>query len=133
MTLVWSAIALAQVAFLPGYVITRWLRLDDGFAKTWVSSFGISLVVNYHLTLLLTSMRLYGRTAVCAVIALEILALSRALQAPSARTRAEAADRPLTRFLCPERGGGATPVSKRRLLLLLLRRAHPLFRRVPSA
>jgi hypothetical protein len=120
MTLVWSAIALAQVAFLPGYLVTRWLRLDDGFVKTWVSSFGISLVVNYHLTLLLTFARLYERTALCAIIALEILALSRALRAPSARTRGETAGSPLTRFLCPERDGAVTTVSKRRLVLLFV-------------
>jgi hypothetical protein len=120
MTLVWSAVALAQVAFLPGYVVTRWLRLDDGFAKTWVSSFGISLVVNYHLTLLMTSARLYERTALCAVIALEILALSRALRTRGARARSEAADSPLTRFLCPERDGAGGGVSKCRLLLFFV-------------
>jgi hypothetical protein len=120
MTLVWSALALAQVAFLPGYVVTRWLRLDDGFAKTWVSSFGISLVVNYHLTLLLTSAGLYGRTAMCTVIALEILALSRAPRDRGARARGGAADSPLTRFLCPERDGTAGGVSMCRLLLFFV-------------
>lgn len=120
MTLVWSAVALAQVAFLPGYVVTRWLRLDDGFAKTWVSSFAISLVVNYHLTLLLTSAGLYERSTVCAVIALEILALSWALRTPGARPRSEAADSPLTRFLCPDRDGAAGGVSKCRLLLFFV-------------
>jgi hypothetical protein len=120
MTLVWSALALAQVAFLPGYVVTRWLRLDDGFAKTWVSSFGISLVVNYHLTLLLTSAGLYGRPAVCAVIALEILALSRALRTRGARARSGAIDSPLTRFLCPEGDGAGGGVSIFRLSLFFV-------------
>jgi hypothetical protein len=120
MTLVWSALALVQVAFLPGYVVTRWLRLDDGFAKTWVASFGISLVVNYHLTLLLTAARLYERTALCAVIALEILALSRVLRTRRERIRGGAADSPLTRFLCPEREGASGGVSKARLLLFFL-------------
>jgi hypothetical protein len=118
MTLLWSAIALAQVAFLPGYLVTRWLRLDDGFARTWAASFGISLVVNYHVTLLLTLANLYGRTALCGLIALEGLALFRLLQAPRVRAPRAAAGSPLTRFLCPE-PGRAADVSVGRLLLLL--------------
>jgi hypothetical protein len=120
MTLLWSAIALIQVAFLPGYLVTRWLRLDDGFAKTWVSSFGISLVINYHLTLLLSSVNAYGRSALCILIALEILALGLTLQARSSRLPRATAASPLTRFLCPEVPGEAAVVSKARLLLLLV-------------
>ena len=120
MTLVWSAVALAQVAFLPGYLVTRWLRLDDGLAKTWVSSFGISLVVNYHLALLLTSAHLYRRPFLCAVIALEILALSWTLRTRVARIRSDAAASPLTRFLCPGRDGPGGGVSICRLLLFFV-------------
>ena len=114
MTLFWSALALFQVAFLPGYLATRWLRLDDGFTKTWAFSLGFSLVVNYHLTLLLTAISAYTRTSLCAFIGAELLALVWMSRRPHMRESAEPSV--LTRFLCPD--GGSVGISLTRTLLL---------------
>jgi hypothetical protein len=119
-TLLWSLIALVQVTFLPGYLIARWLRLDDGLAKTWTISFGLSLIANYHVTLLLSLLGLQARAWLCAVIAIEILALFRLQQSRPARGPAEPAAVRVTRFLIPSNTADPHAVSGGRLLLLLL-------------
>jgi hypothetical protein len=116
MTLFWCALALLQATFLPGYLATRWLRLDEGFVKTWVASFGISLLVNYHLVLFLTLAKLTTRTSVCAVISAEVLALAWTLRGPRRAAAGPAKESRLTRFLIPN--GVSGDVSGARLLLL---------------
>jgi hypothetical protein len=119
-TLLWSLIALVQVAFLPGYLIARWYRLDDGLAKTWTISFGLSLIVNYHVMLLFTLLGIQARGWICAVIALEIVALSLLRRSRPAWGPAEAAAARVTRFLIPGNSADPHAVSGGRLLLLLL-------------
>jgi hypothetical protein len=115
MTLFWSALALVQVAFLPGYIAARWLRLDDGIIKTGAVSLAFSLVLNYHATLLLTALGAYTRTSLCALIGAEILALAWMLRRPRAVRAAGPSS--LTRYLCPD--GASAGVSVPRALLLL--------------
>jgi len=119
-TFLWSLIALVQVAFLPGYLITRRLRLDDGLVGTWIVAFGLSLIVNYHIMLILTLVGLQNRTALCGVIALEFIALVRLQRThPPQRPEAGTSER-LTRFLRRRDGSDPSDVSIGRLLLLLL-------------
>jgi len=119
-TLLFSVIALVQVAFLPGYLIARWLRLDDGLAKTWTISFGLSLIANYHITLVLTLLGIQTRSWLCALIALEIFALFRLQRSRPTRRPAEPAAARVTRFLIPEGSADPHTISSGRLLLLLL-------------
>jgi hypothetical protein len=119
-TFLWSLIALVQVAFLPGYLIARRLKLDDGLAVTWTVAFGLSLIVNYHIMLLLTLVGLQNRASLCAVIALEVIALARLQQKqPRQRPEITAAER-VTRFLSPQGRSDPGGISIGRLLLLLL-------------
>jgi hypothetical protein len=119
-TLLWSLIALVQVAFLPGYLITRWLRLDNGLTKTWTLSFGLSLFVNYHVTLLFSLFGIQTRGWLCAVIALELLALFRLRQGAPARGPAEPIAERVTHFLIPSHSGDPRTVASGRLLVLVL-------------
>jgi len=116
-----SLLALVQVAFLPGYLLVRVLRLDESLAKTWVISFALSLVVNHYLVLLLYVAGIGGSLAIWVVFAVELLALAGLLVAGRAgdgrgnRVPGLAAD--LGRYLEVRGEAGVSPA---RLLLLVL-------------
>jgi hypothetical protein len=119
-TVLFGLLALLQGIFLPGYLIARRLRLDDGLVKTGILAFGLSLVVNYHVTLLFTLLGIQGRAALCGLIALELVALwrLRATQPPQ-RPAIDAATG-VARFLRPDDGSAREGVSLVRSGVLLL-------------
>jgi uncharacterized membrane protein len=52
--LLWAGIALLQTLALPGYLCTRLLRLDeDSWIQTAACSFGLSLLLNHIVVVLL--------------------------------------------------------------------------------
>ena len=67
--------AFLQITLLPGLLFTRALGLGTGAIKTITFSFAISLILNYHLVLLLTLTRSYNRSVLFSIFALEVLAL----------------------------------------------------------
>lgn len=64
-------LGLLQVGFLPGYLLVRWLCLDTRLLKTLSLSFGLSLVINYALALVLVSIGLFVPPVLYALFLLE--------------------------------------------------------------
>jgi len=62
-----GVLSIFQVAFLPGYLVIRLLKIADRLLKTLILSFSVSLVVNHYLVVLLTAIGIYNRTAIFSI------------------------------------------------------------------
>lgn len=83
-------LSILQAVFLPGFVVLRALRLNEGRIRTAVLALPISLLANHLFTLLTLTLRVYGRPAFVVLIAAEAAAL--AWQARGAPDRPAAPD-----------------------------------------
>lgn len=72
-----GALALVQMVFLPGLLITFYFNLNDGLVRTGLLSFALSLITNYILVALLTLLHLYNFTALLVLFVIEMLLLIR--------------------------------------------------------
>ncbi len=70
----WSLIAICQLAFLPGFLLCRLLKIQ-GIAPNIVFSFALSLFSNYLFALILTYLGLYSRSVFSLIVILELLLL----------------------------------------------------------
>jgi len=60
------------MVFLPGFLLCRILRLDRGAIRTCLSAFALSLILNHFGVVLLTSVSLYTRSVVLAIVLAEM-------------------------------------------------------------
>ena len=67
-----GALSVVQMVFLPGFLILAFFRMTDGFLRTWILSFALSLLVNHVLVTILVLLGVYQRTSLSWLIALEI-------------------------------------------------------------
>src|SRR5262245_44762997 len=65
-------LSVLQISFLPGYLIVRALRMDDGAIKTWILSFTLSVLFNHWLVVALVTMHGYHGLTVYAIFAVEL-------------------------------------------------------------
>ena len=68
-----GAIALIQTTFLPGVLLLKVLQTRWRLIPTIVYAFGFSLIVNYSLVLVLTSVHLYTKQTVLTIFGIEVL------------------------------------------------------------
>jgi hypothetical protein len=54
-----GVLALLQILFLPGLLISRWVRLGGGFLQKTIQIVGISFIVNFVLVFLFTALHIY--------------------------------------------------------------------------
>jgi hypothetical protein len=70
-----GALSVFQMVFLPGFLILAFLKMNDGFLRTWVLSFALSLLVNHVLVTAMVLLGIYQRNSLLWLIALEIAIL----------------------------------------------------------
>lgn len=68
-------LSIIQAGFLPGYLLVRLLRLNEGRFRTSLLAFSLSLLINHLFVSGAAALGLYGRPAVFTLLALEIAAL----------------------------------------------------------
>src|SRR5262245_57317312 len=65
-------LSVLQISFLPGYLIVRALRMDNGAIKTWILSFTLSVLFNQWLVVALVTIHGYYSLTVYAIFAVEL-------------------------------------------------------------
>ncbi len=70
-----GVLALFQIVFLPGFLLLTALRYREGFLKTVLLSFGLSITINYFLILTLTFLHLYTPATLISLYCIECLML----------------------------------------------------------
>ena len=65
-------LSVLQISFLPGYLIVRALRMDNGAIKTWILSFTLSVLFNHWLIVALVTAHSYYSLTVYAIFAVEL-------------------------------------------------------------
>ena len=65
--------AVIQAVFLPGFLLLRWIRTGDGFLKTLVYSFALSLALNHVLVFVLALLRWYTPFTMYSIFGTELI------------------------------------------------------------
>jgi hypothetical protein len=78
-------LSIIQVGFLPGFLILRTLRLTDGFLRTLLLAFALSLVVNHAIILVLITLHIYTSPAVYILFVSEAAVLIWMMRSASSR------------------------------------------------
>lgn len=68
-------LALFQIAILPGIIVLNFLSIKRNVIRTMIFSFGISLVFNYVLVLILTTLKIYIFPVIIVVFVIEFILL----------------------------------------------------------
>jgi hypothetical protein len=71
---IYGILALFQITFLPGAIVIRLLKFK-GFLRSVIISFGLSLLINFQIVLLLTCLGLYKRNILLSIFAAEFMLL----------------------------------------------------------
>jgi hypothetical protein len=75
MIVLWGALAFLQMTMLPGLLIQRLCRIRAGLLERLIYLLPLSLIANYLVIFLLTSVKIYRRFSLVAMIALELAVL----------------------------------------------------------
>lgn len=65
-------LSVLQIVFLPGFLVTRMLKVNDGLIKTWILSFTLSLIINHFLVMILVLFKIYCGTTVYIIFGVEV-------------------------------------------------------------
>ncbi|MDF2940345.1 MAG: hypothetical protein K0R66_987 [Gammaproteobacteria bacterium] len=66
-------LSIIQMAFLPGFILCRVLKLEQALPSKWALYFFLSLVANYLLVYVLTSLHIYNSVVLRSLVAIETL------------------------------------------------------------
>ena len=72
-----GTLAIIQMAFLPGFLLLKVISPKQGFIRTLVFSFALSLIFNYCIVALLTTFGIYQAWLIYLLIAIEVVFLLR--------------------------------------------------------
>jgi len=71
-TFILGLLSLIQITFLPGFLVSKVLKIE-GFIKTLVLSFGLSLIINHFLIFGLTALGIYKTYIIYFIFGIELL------------------------------------------------------------